>query len=300
LKKPESWTTLSAEELALEDNSRQQRARFMASSAEVQIPRFLYKFTAWDHPAAVEGTLVNSTVWLSSPSAFNDPFDIRATISLDAWGPKERRRYLTDGMKRQGFTRGHREAIASKVLADDRLDAMLQSSFEANAASIGVCSFAGNARSARSTLMWSHYAKDHTGVCFQFHTIGAPSVFYRARPVTYSKEVVCISWIDTKARAGELFAALHRKSEDWIYEKEYRIVFPESASRVLPFNPRALATVVLGCKAPAAAEDRIVELCRQRSAKGYPPVRLLRAEMLRGKYGVALRLARDLEARLSV
>lgn len=286
---------LAPHELALENEPREKLAAFLRGGQR-KVPRFLYRFKQWDSRSTF-ASVVESTLRLASPSTFNDPFDVRACITLDGWTMAEQRKYLFDNMREQGIAPSKRDLIASHMLADGLLISELQAAFDKNIAEIGVCCFAGHSRSARSTLMWSHYAKEHTGVCLQYRTISAPSVLWRAHAVEYVNDVLRIGWIDKVARRDALYSALHRKSDAWAYEREHRIIFPDAAGRDLAFSPRALTSVILGCKAPRVAEDEVVDMCRARVARGHPPVRLLRATMTRCSYGLTLRLALDLEER---
>lgn len=53
-----------------------------------------------------------------------------------------------------------------------------------------------------------------------------------------------------------------------------------SANSTMAFKPRALIGLVLGCATPPEAVERVLDLCRLRSAKGRPPIRLYKATQL--------------------
>ena len=109
-----------------------------------------------------------------------------------------------------------------------------------------------------STLMWSHYADNHRGVCLEFGIDDNP-LFGSAREVDYRSAYP--KWTPhTVADVG--VQMLLTKSADWSYEHEYRVFgLGEGVNR--PFNadpliahggflslPRgAIKAVITGCEA---------------------------------------------------
>ena len=113
-----------------------------------------------------------------------------------------------------------------------------------------------------STLMWSHYAENHRGICLEFH-VGNP-LFIKARKVTYCSEYPV--WVPQ-----EMLTAADRviltKSKDWEYEEEFRLIGspyyadgnplkPEGDFFRLP--PRSLQSVIVGCEGDYEAVKKIV------------------------------------------
>lgn len=274
----------SSKEAALDGESRHSRARFLSHSP-TPVPRFLYKFVGGASPG-LRGMLVDSALWLSSPLAFNDPFDARAHITLAIQPLAMRRQFLMDDLRQQGIAKSKREGLVSAMLAGDALQNSLQETYEKEIAALGVCCFTG--KSARNILMWSHYAAQHAGACLQFHTVGAPAILWRLRPTQYRSELLHIDWINREQRKNGYFEALHRKAEMWSYEREHRIVMTEHANTPIRFNPRALTGVVLGCNTDSSFEAHVVELCRERQEQGHPPVRLFKAKRHPRSYALTI------------
>lgn len=161
-------------------------------------------------------TLVDSTLWLASPATFNDPFDASAFVSLGDHGVAARRKYMFQSLRGTGLSRTARAANASKLMADPTIQGKLQEAYRQRVAALGVCCLA--ARSARNSLMWSHYAANHTGLALQFYTPGSPSTFCRARPVEYAAKMPRLDPLRKDTRSVDLFEALHHKSAVWSYE----------------------------------------------------------------------------------
>ena len=106
-----------------------------------------------------------------------------------------------------------------------------------------------------STLMWSHYAAKHKGICLEFDKNNA--LIEKARPVRYSKTYP--EWTLHGAAIDPLPLVL-TKSIDWAYEREFRIVGSALDGPlklhdnfvVLPEG--ALTAIILGCESPDHAE----------------------------------------------
>lgn len=95
-----------------------------------------------------------------------------------------------------------------------------------------------------SLLMWGHYASCHTGFAMEYDFSGTPNVHHIAGylwPVLYEKKIYDGSHILNSLSPNNpppgfwlgMLSALH-KSDEWQYEKEWRIIIPES----LEANPR--------------------------------------------------------------
>jgi hypothetical protein len=110
-----------------------------------------------------------------------------------------------------------------------------------------------------STLMWSHYAENHNGVCLEF-SVDDP-VFGFAQEVTYLSSYP--PWAPHSLMSTDQPSVLLTKSDDWRYEREYRIiglaegvkrsVGPEHSlvlsGNFLRLGKGALQAVIVGCEA---------------------------------------------------
>src|ERR1017187_9147208 len=110
-----------------------------------------------------------------------------------------------------------------------------------------------------STLMWSHYADNHRGVCLEF-SVDDP-IFGFAQEVTYLSSYP--QWAPHSLMSTDQPPVLLTKSDDWEYEREYRITgLAEGVSRpvglqhplmlsdnFLRLGKGALQAVIAGCEA---------------------------------------------------
>jgi len=113
-----------------------------------------------------------------------------------------------------------------------------------------------------STLMWSHYAENHRGICLEFH-LGNP-LFLNALQVIYRS--VYPVWVPQEMQAIADEAVL-TKSKDWEYEREFRLVGSPNFVEGHPLKPdgdflrlppRALQSVIVGCETDYEAVKRVV------------------------------------------
>jgi hypothetical protein len=142
-----------------------------------------------------------------------------------------------------------------------------------------------------STLMWSHYAQNHTGICLGFRCCN--HVFGSALRVEYSDTFPLIDVADDGVKASLLpFLA---KSADWSYEEEYRLIAQEEAEKdgedtlitrnsILRIPEDALACIILGCRM-AEPEQEAVRRLIQEHAQG---VELQQAVRVPNKYQLRL------------
>lgn len=112
-------------------------------------------------------------------------------------------------------------------------------------------------RNNHSILMWSHYAKNHTGVALSFDTNDdffnkAPDNMARFKKVKYRKarpRRVAEKFID-----AEIFFT---KSEDWKYEQEFRLMLPLLKQEYYVWGPGGKGV----CKIPKTTIDSIIFGC---------------------------------------
>jgi hypothetical protein len=126
------------------------------------------------------------------------------------------------------------------------------------ASEITMCCFSGT---PTSTLLWSHYAKGHTGVAIEVKPKGV--VRCVTYPVKYTEEIGPFSplaLVDVRsAMKNKLFDVLFlRKASCWSYEKEFRILHKAPAAHAHNFKPGSVRRIILGCAMPDDMKDKIV------------------------------------------
>lgn len=85
-----------------------------------------------------------------------------------------------------------------------------------------------------SMLMWSHYARNHTGFCIEYDFKESDMFYKHLYPVTYTKDRYAVSKADMLSENTEwIYKTTCRKSNVWAYEKEWRIV-TANFNKVMP------------------------------------------------------------------
>ncbi|MFE0554766.1 DUF2971 domain-containing protein [Paenibacillus sp. NPDC058910] len=122
-----------------------------------------------------------------------------------------------------------------------------------------------------STLMWSHYAENHSGFCleYDFKQCGRKDILTRAlQPVIYSNELFDMTpYFNTPGRYNNLvstFSAIS-KSKEWEYEREWRLAFPIGED-FKPFNrhvPKPKG-VYLGAKIKPDIKEKLMKIAEKK------------------------------------
>lgn len=106
--------------------------------------------------------------------------------------------------------------------------------------------------SPESILMWSHYAKSHTGFCIMFSDkiINAPNQVANnnENSMIYSDDIpgnIETSYGPEADR--ELFRILHQKHPCWEYEHEARLIFETSGPKYHSIPQNCIMGIFCGC-----------------------------------------------------
>ena len=209
------------------------------------LPQCLHKFTGIN--ANLHKMLREAYLWHSRPAILNDPFD--CYHKLLTYEPNEQD--IIDFC-----TRNFKDGELPLTLQIERLLREPQKLVEAQQHTLqdningqGICCFAEN---YENTLMWSHYAANHTGVCLVFRPHLDTSLLIVK--VRYTDDFVPQNYY-SEHRKG-LLQMLSTKSNDWQYEKEYRSIAKPGA---FPFNKAMLSEVIFGCKASQDDAYRMIQ-----------------------------------------
>ena len=91
-------------------------------------------------------------------------------------------------------------------------------------------------------LMWSHYAKSHSGICIEFDVEKDCDFFVYPMPIKYQKEYPQINILGN----DYTHKLLETKADVWSYENEVRVY--KQSSGYHTFKPNSLVSVIFGCK----------------------------------------------------
>ncbi|HTF94723.1 MAG TPA: DUF2971 domain-containing protein [Cellvibrio sp.] len=204
----------------------------------------------------LEQLLRDRTIYCSNPSSFNDPWDCKPWFNTSLLDDE------TECQRHMDFIKEHAnfEDEILNMLAGNRikLEEML------NRLSMGMAR--DNDRCFRiycltpdptNSLMWSHYANKHSGICLEYDTHNA--VIGSAWKVEYNELFPNIKLYEKTV--DPLVHLLH-KSNVWSYEHEYRVIAREPQGKpnydesplccregILSLPDGALKSIIIGCNA---------------------------------------------------
>jgi len=127
-----------------------------------------------------------------------------------------------------------------------------------------------------STLMWSHYAKNHSGICVEYDFLDSNNIRFILQPIYYCNEVFRIKTFEDLTAVTNIMSALH-KSTDWTYESEWRVTGFPGKNGLVPEtikapNPTAIYTGVRFDKNETAVQARLRDLAKR---KGIPLIEMM-------------------------
>ena len=149
-------------------------------------------------------------------------------------------------------------------LANERMITLLSERFRGGFSVISL------SEAASSILMWSHYSNDHTGFCIEYDFSTLPPedprrkfcfpVYYRGKITDATRYLAKSDPATVNILLGQYFCLL--KSDEWAYEKEWRIVLPTghtlaNAEMIMP-TPSA---IILGARVTSRNEKWMRGYC---------------------------------------
>ena len=191
------------------------------------LPSCLYRYQNINSEITLgrlEKLLLESKIYFSSPSSFNDPFDCSLPLNYKAgklskmkfW--KETYRKLYPNVSASTINQKAKSATKGLYSAKGKSDA--QSFLDKFNSKHGIlCLSEDN----KSMLMWSYYAGGHTGIALRFNIKNLRPNLAIPLKVHYKKNFPELSFYDVVAKEGYLLQWLGIKSFDWRHEKEWRL-----------------------------------------------------------------------------
>lgn len=181
----------------------------------------------------------NNTLMASKPYTFNDPFEFKINLDLDADEPTKRKRFFQDNPSK---TNEEYENWLQGL--DQSARYVTQSSRSTLLSEFGVICLT---HSYDNHLMWSHYAQNHQGFCIGFDD----SIMNEIDNTTAKGDVIYHNVIPAFRFFYDhpddfVSKTVFSKSEEWKYEQEYRIVTEKQG--IVDFPMTCIKEVILGCR----------------------------------------------------
>ncbi|MDT0618312.1 DUF2971 domain-containing protein [Salinisphaera sp. P385] len=211
-----------------------------------RMPEKLYKYYSISDRSLK--AVKDQAIYFSPPNKFNDPFDSAVMAPIAEPSPQEKLELHTRLKHERSsedpfpddlhlLTPEDAWICVKKVVEDVRDD------FRSRFLNLrGVACFS---EVNDSILMWSHYARAHTGFCLEFNTSG--DLFSKARRVEYKNSFpeLSVNELLLKQNAEHLIDLSCTKHESWAYEREWRLIHRDGGT-VYNYSAEELTGVYFG------------------------------------------------------
>ena len=253
----------------------------------IKYPLKLYKYVPFDRIDIIE----NKCLCFSRPTSFNDPFDSKPHVKGFA-SPKdfdnnifenEDVDNILDATMNSHVAMKHLKQLipefstfiekakkdAKAVLKQHYLNANKTISTDISYTDLSkIVGILSLTTKYDNLLMWSHYAKDHTGFVIEFDatkpffTEKHKNELLNLKKVNYSK-IRPQSYLMDQEFEARFFV----KSEEWVYEDEWRLLkavsktfFKDDEQKhpLVSFNADIITAVILGCKMSEPNRSEII------------------------------------------
>jgi hypothetical protein len=217
----------------------------------------LYKYCSGEDDesiVALMSTIVSTnTLLASNPSSFNDPFEFKARIYFDEEQEEcSRVRFLADqpdetaeqfqdwwGQTTKPFDL-HRDRVMRRRLLQR----------------LGVACLS---KTSDHILMWSHYARSHTGFCigYDYDRVKEHANVQAHGSVQYTRTSPT-HYYSRESMRDLVKQCLFYKSEEWEYEQEVRVIYRESG--VISLATGAVRELHVGCLATDHVKEQALSI----------------------------------------
>ena len=232
----------------------------------LEAPASIFKYFP-DDKYRLEAIETNK-MWYSSPIGFNDVFDTEFYIDGEA--------VFNNILKKAKSNYEHNIRPGSKVWKELRNSVSkgiqdVRNVFGKIRITTGVTCFS---EVSDSLLMWSHYAKNHQGVCIEYELSKFNSELqFTPVPMIYSLKKPCLDNFDIDDPERDILdyfiKCLTTKYSEWSYEREWRIIREKNAhlrewdndnnGALLPsVKPES---IILGCNSNPEFEADVTRYC---------------------------------------
>ena len=226
-----------------------------------------YKFVGGDEPALLDifdKAVENGSLKFTSALGFNDPFEFKFNSiaptreAFDAW-------HKTYDPGRSADELEHGWASFFGKSADWNTNFVPRQNLLHQLYVLCL------ARRWDSHLMWAHYARNHQGYALIYRpeiveAVEALADHTGTGDIDYGTQLPSLRWFQV-TREEMLEPVLFTKSEEWAYEREFRLILSGPPSKPALYervDPDLVAGVILGTRAPKTVIDAALAVQRRR------------------------------------
>jgi len=217
---------------------------------------------------------------------FNDPFDSKVLYTMEGT-IEQKKKYFSEIIQAERPLIKKREKW--KIIKHALTEQTLEKDYEGHIKRIqsridtyGVVSFS---RKPDDVLMFSYYAKDHTGYCLKYRRT-KENILSMAREINYEPKYPKFSVFEfSLSKVGALGdKVLLTKAKCWEHEAEWRLSFANYTNRVTKSPHPILEGIIFGCNMTQDRRAEIVALNNRREK----PVQIFEARKKKFEFALEI------------
>lgn len=234
----------------------------------------------WENVDKWETIVFDGAIYCTSPAFFNDPFDTALPLMPDKVPTENERKEIISQLSvafhftfketkelldapdfenailRKFHEIGLPDYLCQKFSSDLKKNTIIYKELMA------ISCFSEN---NKSKLMWGHYANSYSGVCIEYD-------FTKIKDEQFRRGINKVIYSNKRPKREDYdndydytIAVLATKSEEWSYEKEWRLnyVLPygQAIDKYYPvyYAKEAITSIYLGCNIDKVKKEKIVE-----------------------------------------
>jgi hypothetical protein len=255
----------------------------MSTQPDNESLSIIYKYCDFSSEYTMNN-IKNSVIYFNDPENFDDPFDCHIDYDLSGISTDWIGYFLKNGLDEASANPFIEMIKNGRINIDDTKHKLRKHLSMLRISSFSKCN--------KNILLWSHYAKNHSGICLGFevhHKISngnwmhlcnedvsklrpVPSVPSGALPlikITYDdrKPTPYNPLRDSQERVNE-FA--FQKYKSWEYQSEYRIVLHKNQihNNTAHYNPVELKEIIFGINTNPAYIKKVIDVINKLPEKG--------------------------------
>lgn len=247
-------------------------------------PEFLFKYRS--HDCYSESWILNEELFFASPASFNDPFDSKVMYTMEGT-IEQKKRYMSEILQAQKPEIRKREKwkIINNALKEQKLERDYDNHVKRIQKRIDEYGIVSFSQKPDDLLMFSYYAKDHTGYCLKYRR-SKENVLSITREINYEPSYPKFSIFDySLSKVGALGdKVLFTKAKCWEHEDEWRISVASYANRVMKSPHLILEGIILGCNMAPEKRAEIIALNNRRKQ----PAEMLQARKKKFEFALEI------------
>ena len=197
----------------------------------------IYKYTSLS--IGVDDILLKNTLKFSDPTEYNDPFDCHEYLLKVDMSKANIEEFIESQCP--NYSRSFKRELARRFNINE-----IYNGLKAERKRFKITCFSLD---KKSTLLWSHYAEKHKGICIGFQF---PPIYHDRFILTPVSYIDMIPLIDRMANAYKMIRYwLSMKSDCWEYEQEVRAITKSksnSSFEFIQYERNCIKKIIFGCK----------------------------------------------------